>query len=46
MGKAEMEQIADLIKRVYDHIDNEEYLQELKKEVHSLTDKFPLYPEL
>ena len=46
MGKAEMELIADYIKRVYEHIDNEEYLQEMKTEVHSLTDKFPLYPEL
>jgi len=46
MGKAEMEQIADFIKRVYEHIDDEEYLQEMKTEVHSLTDKFPLYPEL
>lgn len=46
MGKAEMEIIADLIKRVYDNIENEEYLQTLKNEVHSLTERFPLYPEL
>ena len=46
MGKAEMELIAELIKKVRDNFENEEYLQALKKEVHSLTDRFPLYPEL
>ena len=46
MGKAEMELIADLIKKVRDNFENEEYLQTLKTEVHNLTSKFPLYPEL
>ncbi len=46
MGKVEMELIAELIKKVRDNFENEEYLQALKKEVHSLTDRFPLYPEL
>ena len=42
MGKAEMELIAELIKKVRDNFENEEYLQALKKRVHSLTDRFPL----
>ncbi len=46
MGTAEMKTIADLIRRVRDNHDNEEYLGSMKQEVRMLTDKFPLYPEL
>ncbi len=46
MGKPEMKKIADLIKRVRDHHDDEEYLGKMKAEVRDLTAKFPLYPGL
>ena len=46
MGIPEMKQIADLIKRVREHHEDEEYLGKMKAEVRELTNKFPLYPEL
>jgi glycine hydroxymethyltransferase len=46
MGIDEMKQIADFIKRVKEHIEDEEYLTNVKSEVQSLTARFPLYPEL
>ncbi|MDD3633575.1 MAG: serine hydroxymethyltransferase [Candidatus Cloacimonetes bacterium] len=46
MGIDEMKQIADFIKRVKEHIGDEEYLTNVKSEVQSLTARFPLYPEL
>jgi len=46
MGIPEMKQIADLIKRVREHHEDEEYLGKMKAEVRELTSKFPLYPEL
>jgi len=46
MGASEMETIADFIKRVRDHHEEEEYLTAMKAEVRALTDKFPLYSEL
>lgn len=46
MGTAEMETIAELIKRVRDNHDNEEYLAAMKADVRALTGRFPLYPEI
>jgi len=46
MGTSEMESIAELIKRVRDNHENEEYLAAMKADVRALTAKFPLYPEL
>lgn len=46
MGVPEMKQIADLIKKVRDNHDNEEFLAGMKAEVRALTAQFPLYPEL
>ncbi len=46
MGIPEMKVIADFIKRVREHTEDEEYLGKMKAEVRELTDKFPLYPEL
>ena len=46
MGISEMESIAELIKRVRDNHENEEYLAAMKADVRALTAKFPLYPEL
>ncbi len=46
MGIAEMETIAELIKRVRDNHENEEYLAGMKADVRALTSQFPLYPEL
>lgn len=43
MKEAEMEIIADLIARVLDNPDNAEVREEVKKEVHDLGVKFPLY---
>jgi glycine hydroxymethyltransferase len=45
MGPEEMKQIAEFIKRVRDHYEDEEYLAAMKPEVRALTSKFPLYPE-
>jgi glycine hydroxymethyltransferase len=46
MGIDEMQKIADLIKRVRDNHENEEYLAGMKADVRALTSQFPLYPEL
>ena len=46
MGIEEMKQIADFIQRVREHIEDEEYLTNMKSEVRELTARFPLYPEL
>jgi glycine hydroxymethyltransferase len=46
MGIEEMKQIADFIQRVREHIEDEEYLTNMKSEVRALTARFPLYPEL
>ena len=46
MGKPEMKLIADLIKRVRDHHEDEEYLGKMKAEVRELTSRFPLYEGL
>ncbi len=43
MKEAEMEIIADLIAKVLDNPDNAEVREEVKKEVHDLGVKFPLY---
>lgn len=46
MGIEEMKQIADFIQRVREHIEDEEYLTNMKSEVRALTARFPLYPKL
>ena len=46
MSEAEMQIIADMILRVREHHEDEEYLARMKAEVRELTSKFPLYPEL
>ncbi len=46
MGTAEMDSIAELIKRVRDNHENEEFLAAMKADVRALTGKFPLYTEL
>jgi len=46
MGIPEMEVIAELIKRVRDNHEDEEYLAAMKADVRDLTSQFPLYPEL
>ena len=45
MGLSEMRQIGLWIKKVFDHVDDENTLGEIRKEVESLTKNFPLYPE-
>ena len=46
MGIEEMKEIADFINRVRNHIEDEEYLINMKSEVQALTARFPLYSEL
>ncbi len=41
-----MKEIADFINRVRNHIEDEEYLINMKSEVQALTARFPLYSEL
>ena len=45
MKKEEMKLIARLIAHILKDINNEKRIQEVKKEVTSLCEKFPLYPE-
>lgn len=46
MGIAEMQTVADLIRKVRDNHDNDIALEAMKEEVRILTDRFPLYPEI
>jgi glycine hydroxymethyltransferase len=46
MKEAEMRQIADLIARTLVAMTDEANLEKVRKEVETLTKKFPLYPEL
>ncbi|PIR03944.1 MAG: serine hydroxymethyltransferase [Candidatus Magasanikbacteria bacterium CG11_big_fil_rev_8_21_14_0_20_39_34] len=46
MKEMEMEQVAELIRAALDNHKSEEKLLEVRNEVHALTKKFPLYPEL
>lgn len=46
MKENEMEKVGRLISRVLHNIDNEQVIQEVKKEVKKLTDEFPLYPDI
>ncbi|MBT8326874.1 MAG: serine hydroxymethyltransferase [Bacteroidia bacterium] len=41
--EADMDIIADLIDEVLSNVDNEEVVSEVRKKVHALTTKFPLY---
>jgi glycine hydroxymethyltransferase len=45
LGRNEMAQIATWIREVFDHLDNEVRLGEIKAEVNAMAGKFPLYPE-
>jgi glycine/serine hydroxymethyltransferase len=42
MKEAEMVQIADFIKRVIHHIDNDHVIAQVREEVIALTTRFPL----
>jgi glycine/serine hydroxymethyltransferase len=44
MGISEMAQIATWIKRVFDHVEDDQELAKIKGEVENLAKKFPLYP--
>jgi glycine hydroxymethyltransferase len=46
MKEGEMRQIAGLIDKVLSNVDNETYADEVRKEVKTLCDSFPLYPAL
>lgn len=46
MGDAEMRRIAELMDKILSNVDNETYAIEVRKEVKSLCDLFPLYPGL
>lgn len=46
MGVAEMKTIAALIRKVRDNHEDETVLASIKDEVRTLTNRFPLYPEL
>jgi len=46
MGVAEMKIIAALIRKVRDNHEDEAVLASIKEEVRTLTNRFPLYPEL
>ncbi len=43
MGGDEMDQIAELVRQVFDHIHDEPYLRKLAHQVQSLAERFPLY---
>lgn len=45
LGYDEMSEIADIMEKVADNIDNEEVLKECKMQARSLISKFPLYPK-
>ncbi len=44
-GPKEITEIADIMEKVADNIDNEEVLKECKNQARNLISKFPLYPE-
>jgi glycine hydroxymethyltransferase len=46
MKEEQMVQIAKMIKKVYDNVDNEGVLAEVKAEVRKLTAEFPLYKDM
>jgi len=46
MKEAEMRVIAELIDKVLSNVDSEAYAAEVRKEVKSLCESFPLYPSL
>jgi glycine hydroxymethyltransferase len=46
MKEAEMEVIADLINRTINNVSNGRTIEEVKKQVKKLTDRFPLYKAL
>ncbi len=46
MKEEEMKKIAAFIKRVYDNYDNEEVLQDIRKEVNEFCHNYPLYDEV
>ena len=44
-GHDEITEVADIMEKVADNIDNEKVLKECKKQARNLISKFPLYPE-
>lgn len=46
MKETEMEVIADMIDRILSHSQDNTILQKTREEVRTLTERFPLYPEL
>jgi len=46
MKEQDMEQIAEFISQVFSNHDDEDILNQIKKEVRDFCSKFPLYPEL
>ncbi len=46
MKEPEMKKIAAFIRRVFENYDNEELLQEIKKEVNEFCHQFPLYDDI
>ena len=46
LKEADMSQVANFIKQVFDNFDNDEKLEQIKQEVRAFSGKFPLYPEL
>lgn len=44
-GQKEIAEIANIMEKVADNIDNEEVLKECKNQARNLISKFPLYPE-
>jgi glycine hydroxymethyltransferase len=46
MKETEMKQIAQFVKEVFDHVDDEAYLAGIKERVRQFTSNFPLYTDL
>ncbi len=46
MGKSEMKQVADFIKRTMDNMNNDIELEKIRKEVEELCKQFPVYGEI
>ncbi len=46
LKEADMDQVAEYIKMVYDNYDNDEKLEEIKTQVRAFSAKFPLYADL
>ncbi len=46
MKEAEMDIVADFIRKVYNNYDNEEQLSKIKEDVQALCAQFPIFKEL